>query len=150
MSEYDPKTGKLRPTWKVRFTPWQALLGSVIAGVVCGIVLVLTFVTGPDFEDLAGPASVAQGSAIVVGASVVVFALLGPTLAWGLGFTMRNVENQYLHVMAFAALGAFVGFSLGNAAGGWLGFGGLGMVLAPAAGMGAAVGRWVLSPYSRV
>lgn len=150
MSEYDPKTGKLRPTWLVRFTPWQAMLGSLVAGAVCGIVLVITFVTGPDFGELAGPASVAQGSAIVVGASVAVFALLGPTLAWGLGFSLRNVQNQYLHVLAFAALGAFVGFSLGNAASVWLGFGGLGSVLAPAAGIGAAVGRWVLSPYSRV
>jgi len=46
-------------------------------------------------------------------------------------------------VLAFAALGLFVGFMLGNVIG-------LGSVLAPAAGIGAAAGRWAISRQAKI
>src|SRR5690606_15572554 len=142
MTEYDPKTGKVRPTWTVRFSPWMTLAGSALGGAVCGLVVIATLLTGSGASDLAGPVSVFQGAVLIFGATTLGFLLLGPTLAWGLGFMLRNVANHYLHVIAFGALGVFVSYSIGVFVAGLLQFGGLADVLAPAAGIGAAVGRW--------
>lgn len=150
MAHFDPKTGKITPTWTVRFTAWQTLLGSAIAGVVCAIVLAFEFVTGPGIAGLGETNSVLQGLVLLVGGSLILFLILGPSLAWGLGFGLRNIKNQNWHVIAFGVLGILVGGAIGGALAPWVGVVDFGSVLAPAAGIGAAVGRWVLSPYARI
>lgn len=143
MAEWDPDAGKVRPTWTVRFSPWWIFVGCAIAGVVCAAVLFFTVLTGPGLAQLNDANSVARGGLLLLGLSFGIFVLLGPTLAWGLGFMLRNTTNQGMHVAAFALLGLFVGFMVGNLAG-------VGPLVAPAAGIGAAVGRWAISSQAKI
>ncbi len=143
MAEWDPKSGKVRPTWTVRFSAWAIFLGCAIAAVVTTLVLLLTFITGPGLEALNDASSVAKGGIFLLGLVFGIFLLIGPVLAWGLGFMLRNNTNHAQHIAAFAVLGLVVGFMLGN-------FIGLGSVIAPAAGIGAAVGRWAISSQAKI
>ena len=143
MAEWDPKTGKVRPTWTVRFSAWAIFLGCTIAAVVTSVVLFLTFVTGPGLDALNDVGSVAKGFIFLLGLVFVIFLLVGPVLAWGLGYTLRNNTNHGTHIAAFGILGLVVGFMLGNLIG-------LGAVIAPAAGIGAAVGRWAISGQAKI
>lgn len=142
MAEWDEKSGKLRPTWTVRFSPWWVFVGSGIAGVVTAAVLIISFLANP--SDLnANSQEVAQGAILLLGVVVFVFLLIGPMLAYGVGFALRNVTNQGIHVIAFAFLGLIVGFMLGayyvDPA-----------IVAPAAGIGAGVGRWAISGQTKI
>lgn len=143
MAEWNSEKGRLRPTWKVRFTPFMTFVGSGVAGVLTALVLFLQVVTGPGVEELNSLSSVVQGVVLLFGAIFFVFLLVGPGLAWGLGFMLRNVTNQWLHVLAFAVLGLLVGALLGPV----LGIGGL---LAPAAGIGTGLARWFMSPFAAI
>ena len=143
MAEWDSEKGKVRPTWTVRFTPWMTILGSGVAGVLTALILFLQFVTGPGLDELNAPNLVIQGALLLFGSIFIIFLILGPTLAWGLGFLLRNVTNQFIHVIAFMVLGAIVGYFLG----GWLG---IGQLLAPAAGIGCGVARWFMSPFAKI
>jgi len=143
MAQWDPETGKVRPTWTVRFSAWAIFLGCAIAAVVTTVVLFLTLVTGPGLDKLNDTGSVAKGGIFLLGLVFGVFLLIGPALAWGLGFILRNNTNQGFHVLAFAVLGLFVGFMIGNLIG-------LGTVIAPAAGIGAAAGRWAISGQAKI
>ena len=139
MARWDPESGKVRATWMIRFSPWWILVGCAIAGLVCALVLFITLVTGPGFEALNDSASVVRGGILLVGITVAIFVVIGPTLAWGVGFVLRNNPNHNIHIIAFAATGMMFGLLLGGFVEG------LGSVLAPAAGVGAAAGRWAIS-----
>lgn len=143
MAEWDSEKGRLRPTWRVRFTPFMTFVGSGVAGVLTAIVLFLQVITGPGVEELNDASSVFQGVLLLFGAIFLIFLIVGPTLAWGLGFSLRQITNESLHVLAFAALGLVVGFLLGPL----LGIGGL---LAPAAGIGSGLARWFMSPFAKI
>jgi len=143
MAQWDPATGKVRPTWTVRFSAWSIFLGCAIGAVVTSVVLFLTLITGPGFDELNDAGSVAKGGIFLLGLIFGVFLLVGPVLAWGLGFMLRTNSNQGLHVMAFAVLGLIVGYFIGNLVG-------LGTVVAPAAGIGAAAGRWLISGQAKI
>ena len=138
MAEWDPQSGKVRPTWTVRFSPWWVFVGSAVGGVVCALVLFITFVAGGGTANLNTGANVVLGGVMLLGLCFLAFILLGPMLAYGLGFMLRSNTNQGQHVAAFALMGLVVGFMLGNLIG-------LGSVIAPAAGIGAAAGRWIIS-----
>jgi hypothetical protein len=142
MAQWDPETGKVRPTWTVRFSAWSIFLGCAIGAVVTSVILFLTFITG-GADRLNDTGSVARGGIFLLGIVFGVFLLIGPVLAWGLGYILRNNTNQGQHVLAFAVLGLFVGFMLGNLVG-------LGTVVAPAAGIGAAAGRWAISSQAKI
>ncbi|PKQ27198.1 MAG: hypothetical protein CVT64_01790 [Actinobacteria bacterium HGW-Actinobacteria-4] len=142
MAEWDDKTGKLRPTWTVRFSPWWVFIGSGIAGVVTTAVLLLTILANPEALN-ADSREVAQGAVLLLGVVVFVFLLIGPMLAYGVGFALRNVTSHGIHVVAFAFLGLIVGFMLG-------GFIGDPSAVAPAVGIGAAVGRWAISGQAKI
>lgn len=143
MAEWDSEKGRLRPTWKVRFTPFMTFVGSGVAGVLTALVLFLQAVTGPGVEELNDASSVVKGALLLFGAIFFIFLLVGPTLAWGLGFTMRNITNQSLHVLSFAVLGLVVGSLLGSLLG-------IGALLAPAAGIGTGLARWFMSPFAKI
>ncbi|MBN2176317.1 MAG: hypothetical protein JW722_01510 [Demequinaceae bacterium] len=150
MSEYDPKTGRLRPTWSIRFSPWTVLLGSFIGGAVTGGIIDLTLIPGENAPEAVTSRTIAQAAILVLGMAILLFLLLGPILGWGLGFALRNVPNQSMHVLAFAGLGLFVGFSVGEYLGRLGGVAGLGSVVAPAVGIGAAIGRWSISRFAKI
>lgn len=143
MAEWDSDKRQLRPTWKVKFTPWMTILGSGMAGVLTAIVLFLQVITGPGFDELNEAGLVFQGALLLFGAIFLIFLVVGPTLAWGLGFTLRNITNQSLHVLAFAVLGLVVGSLIGPLLG-------LGSLLAPAAGIGTGLARWFMSPFAKI
>jgi hypothetical protein len=101
-------------------------------------------VTGPGLSALNDDTrSIAQGGVLILGLSLGVFLVIGPTLAWGLGFALRTYTNQTIHILAFASLGLIVGFMLGNLVG-------IGGLVAPAAGIGAAVGRWAIQGQTKI
>jgi len=144
MVDYDEKSGKIRPTWTVRFTPGMTLLGCAIAGAVTGALLTLPLLLAPGTIAVGDSTmSTGQLALMALGVTFGVFLILGPTLAWGLGFMLRHNTNQWVHVMAFGVLGLVVGFMLGN-------FIGIGANIAPAAGIGAAVGRWGIRNATRI
>jgi hypothetical protein len=143
MAQWDSETGKVRPTWTVRFSAWSIFLGCTIGAVVTSVVLFLTLVTGPGLDKLNDAGSVARGGIFLLGLIFGIFLIVGPLLAWGLGFMLRNNANNGFHVLAFALLGLFVGFMLGNLVD-------LGSVVAPAAGIGAAAGRWAISRQAKI
>jgi len=143
MAQWDPETGKVRPTWTIRFSAWWIFVGCTVGAVVTALVLFLTLVTGPGLDQLNDAGSVAKGGIFLLGLIFGVFLLVGPVLAWGLGFMLRTNANQGTHVIAFAVLGLVVGFLIGNLVG-------LGSVVAPAAGIGAGVGRWIISSQAKI
>ena len=143
MAQWDAEKGRIRPTWTVRFTPWMTFLGSALAGIITAVVFFLTLITGPGLDALNEPQLVFKGAVLLFGLIFLVFVILGPTLAWGLGFALRSITNQSIHVIAFAILGLIVGSMLG-------GFIGMGGALAPAAGIGAGLARWIMSPFAKI
>lgn len=150
MTEFDPETGKLRPVWTIRFSPWTVFVGSLVGGAVAGGIIDIMLIPGEAGPDVVSSRTVGQAAVLVLGISVLVFLLLGPALGWGLGFALRNVQNQGIHVLAFAALGLFVGFSVGEYLGQLGGVNGLGAQVAPAVGVGAAIGRWSISKHTKI
>ena len=67
MAEWDPKSGKVRPTWTVRFGAGSILLGCTIAAVTTAVVLFFTLVTGPGLDQLADAGSVAGAASSFLG-----------------------------------------------------------------------------------
>lgn len=142
MAQWDPESGKVRPRWEVSFSPWWVLVGCAIAGVVCAAMVYVTGLTASGGADAGDITAVERGLGLL-GLIVGVFIVVGPALAWGLGFLLRSNPNEGVHILAFAALGLLVGFMLGNLLG-------VGAIVAPAAGAGAGVGRWAISSQRRI
>lgn len=152
MAQYDPRTGKVRPTWTLRFTPWWTAVGCLIGGAVTGLLLALALFAVPSGEPDASfsVTEVARYGILTLGGCIAGFLVLGPTLGWGLAFTLRHNTNQWTHILAFAVLGLVVGFMVGQIIGNIAGFSGLGSVLAPFVGIGAATGRWAIRNQARI
>ena len=150
MTEYDPKTGKLRPTWSISFSPWTVFVGSLIGGAVTGGIVAINILMSDSVPEGVTSQTVGQAAVQVLGIAILIFLLLGPVLGWGLGFALRNTLNQGLHVLAFAGLGLFVGYSVGEFLGRLAGEPGLGAVVAPAFGVGAAAGRALISRFAKI
>jgi hypothetical protein len=149
MTKRDSARDRYQLEWKVSFSPWMTFVGSFIGGSVAGGVLAGNILLGdPVGEDLSSQ-TIGQAAVLVLGTAIAVFLLLGPVLGWGLGFALRNVENNGMHILAFAALGLVVGFSVGEFLGRLVDVVGLGVSVAPAAGIGAAVGRWAISRFAK-
>lgn len=149
MAQYDPKTGRLRPTWTVRFSPWAVFVGCLVGGTVTGLLIGISFFLVPVEPPLATD-ELLRSAIFALGASIGVFLLLGPTLAWGLGFALRENTNHGVHVLAFAGLGLVVGYMVGEILGSLAGFSGFGAGVAPFVGIGAALGRWSISRYAKI
>ena len=113
-------------------------------------ILALLLATSGGSEELGGTDELAKTSIAMLGAAVLAFMVLGPALGWGVGFALRNVTNQNLHVIAFGVLGVVVGILVGDLVGTYLGVEGLGSGVAPIAGIGAALGRWSISRFAKI
>lgn len=142
MAQWDPDSGKVRPRWEVSFSPWWVFVGCGIAGVICAVLVFFTVLLGSEDAAPAEGSLLSSGIALL-GLIVGVFIIIGPALAWGLGFLLRSNPNDNVHILAFAALGLGVGFMLGNLVG-------AGALIAPAAGVGAGAGRWIVSSQRRI
>ncbi|WP_084106344.1 hypothetical protein [Demequina sp. NBRC 110056] len=142
MAQWDPETGKVRPRWEVSFSPWWVFAGSALAGIICAVLVFFTVLLGSDDPNPTEGTLVSSGIALL-GLIVGVFIIVGPALAWGLGFLLRGNANTNVHILAFAGLGLAVGFMLGNLVG-------AGPVIAPAAGVGAGVARWLINSQARI
>lgn len=145
MAEWDEKSGKLRPVWTVSFSPWWVFIGCGIAGIITAAMVFVTFIVGSDSEELNASGALAQGGMLLLGLTVAAYLVVGPTLAWGVGFAIRHIDNHWIHIITFGALGLIVGFMYGEILAP-----GLGNVVAPASGLGAALARWIINPQARI
>src|SRR5665648_1011145 len=82
---------------------------------------------------------------LALGGGALLFVLVGPTVAFGLGWLLRGTANQSVHVLVFAVTGALIGALVGSR---------FGPDFASALGssMGASTGltRMIMSRYGRV
>ena len=143
MAEWDPKSGKVRPTWTVRFSPWSIFVGCAIAAVITCGGAVRDAHHGPGLDELTDAGSVAQGGIFLLGLIFGIFLLAGTRAGVGSWLHAPQQHQPGRARAAFAALGLFVGFMIGNLVG-------LGSIVAPAAGIGAAVGRWAISSQAKI
>ena len=144
----DGKPVTPRTPWKVSFGIGQVFAGCVLAGVIFTalIFLWLSFVVPDDvITSFDPPTTVARLTLYFGAVGGVLFLVVGPEVALVLGWLLRRVENQSLHVLAFAGAGAVLGFVVG------LPFGAdLSSALGPTFGASAALSRMIMSRWARV
>lgn len=137
-----------RVPWKVSFGVGQVFAGCVLAGAVfmALIFLWLSFVVPADvLASFDPPTTAARLTLYFGGVGGVLFLVVGPTVAFGVGWLLRRVENQSLHVLAFAGAGAVLGFVVGLPLGA-----DLASALGPTIGASAALSRMIMSRWARI
>lgn len=143
----DPDVTEPRKEWAVTFGVGAVFAGCLVAAVVFMVLTFALLLTAPDG---ALPVDVPSGStfrvALLIGGLVaIVLLVVGPSAAYAVGWMMRSVRNQSLHVIAFAVAGVVVGAVFGLRIGGPA----AANLLAAMLGASAATGRAVLSPFAR-
>jgi len=145
---HDPAVVNPRQPWAVSFGVGQVFIGCLVAGAIFMLLIFIWLVALVPPEVLATtdpPTTVGQLTLALGGGGALLFVLVGPTVALGLGWLLRATANQSVHVLVFAVTGALVGALVG-----WR----FGPDLASALGssMGAATGltRMIMSRYARV
>jgi hypothetical protein len=137
-----------REPWKVSFSLGQVFAGCVLTGAIfmALIFLWLSFVVPAEvIESFDPPTTAARLALSFGGVGGVLFLVVGPSVAFGVGWLLRRVENQSLHVLAFAGAGAVVGFVIGLPLGA-----DLAGALGPTIGASAALSRMIMSRWANV
>ena len=142
----DPAVTRPREPWAVSFGPGAVLSGCLVtATVFMGLTfLILSVAPAEVVDDLPGTAG--RLSMLIGGLAGLAFLVVGPTIAFALGWLLRRVRNQSTHVVVFAVAGAVVGAVLGWSAGGPE----VANILAGMVGVSAAAGRIAVAPFARV
>ncbi|MBX9245141.1 hypothetical protein ICW40_10020 [Actinotalea ferrariae] len=144
----DPRITRPREPWAVSFGLLAVVAGCLVAALVFMALVWTVLSAAPDAELAAAGIDATPGrlAFLMGGFAAIGFLVVGPTLAFAVGWLLRRVRNQSLHVLAFAALGAVVG-----AAGGFV-IGGpqFANVLGAMVGVSVAAGRAALAPFARV
>lgn len=144
----DPEIVRSRPAWAVSFSVGTVFLGCLVAAAVFfGLLWVM--VSGVPPEDLRAAGiewSPQQVAMSMGGFAALGFIAIGPTVAFGVGWLLRNVRSTQLHVIAFAVTGALVGAIAGFFVGGPA----IANLLAAPVGVAAALGRLAVTPFARI
>ena len=141
----DPAVTRPRQPWAISFGPGAVFAGCLITAVVFMALTFVILVLAPE-EATADLGSTPRLAMLIGGLAALAFLVIGPTLAFAVGWLLRTVHNQSTHVLVFAVAGAVVGGLLGWSAGGPE----VANILAGMVGVSAAVGRLAVSPYARV
>lgn len=145
---HDPAVVRPREPWAVSFGVGAVFAGCLVSAVVFMALTFLMLSLAPEetveTADLGG--TIPRLTLLIGGLAGVFFLVVGPTVAFGVGWLLRRVRNQSAHVLAFAAAGAVVGGLVGAAIAG----AGGANILAAMVGTSAAVGRLALSRFARV
>lgn len=144
----DPKITRPKEPWAVSFGVMGIVAGCVVTALVFMVLVFTVLTAAPDGElEAAGiDATPARLALLIGGFAAIAILVVGPTLALGVGWLLRKVRSQSLHVLAFAALGVVVGALGGFVVGGPQ----FANILAAMLGASAAAGRAALSPFARV
>lgn len=134
--------------WAVSFGLLGVLAGCLVTALVLMALVYTVLSAAPAGELEAAGVEAAPGrlAVLIGGFAAIAILVVGPTLAFGVGWLLRRVRAQSLHVIAFAALGAVVGAVGGFVLGGPTFANLLGGML----GVAAAAGRAALVPFARV
>ncbi|WP_182112622.1 MULTISPECIES: hypothetical protein [unclassified Actinotalea] len=144
----DPRITRPKEPWAVSFGVLGVFAGCVVTALVfMGLVYTVLSAAPAGELDAAGiEATPARLALLIGGFAALAILVVGPTLAFGIGWLLRRVRSQSLHVLAFGALGIVVG-----AVGGFLvGGPSFANILAAMLGASAALGRAALAPFARV
>lgn len=143
---HDPDIVRPREPWAVGFSVGAVFAGCLIAGFVFMVLTYAMLSTVPaDVLETAGvDTNVARLTLMVGGIAGVLFLIVGPTVAFGLGWLLRNQRNQSVHVLVFAIAGAAVG-----ALSGFWGGPEMGSMVAAMTGTSAGVSRMIMSRWAR-
>lgn len=145
---HDPAVVSPREPWKVTFTVGQVFIGCLLSAVFfMGLIYLYLAFAVPDevYAGIGSGANAAQLTLNFGGFAGVIFLILGPTFAFGLGRLLRKEADQSKHVLAFAGTGAAVGFGLGMFFGWDLAF-----VLGPTMGTAVGLSRMIMSRFALV
>ena len=150
MSEDEGTAATRRPReeWAVAFGVGGVFAGCLVAGVVFMAASFAILSLAP-LEEVGGdrlPGTTGRLALLIGGFAAIGFLLVGPTVSFVVGWLLRRVRDQSLHVLAFALAGALVGAVVGAVAGGPE----VANVLAAMVGASAAIGRLAVSPFARV
>ncbi|MCL3860906.1 hypothetical protein [Actinotalea sp. K2] len=136
-----------RSTWAVGFGLTAVLVGCLAASVTF-LALTVAVLSGAPPGALAGTGAdegVLQLAIPIAALAGMGFMVVGPTLAWVLGWSLRRVRHQALHVLTFGVAGVVLG-AIGGAVTGGLEIAAL---LGAMVGVAAATGRAVVAPFAR-
>lgn len=145
--KHDPNVTSPREPWKVSFGVATVFLGCLLTGALFTVLVGLWMwivVPSEVLESTDPPLSVVELSLFLGVTATVLLMAVGPLLALLIGWSLRNVENHGLHVVAFAAVGAL----LGGAVGGLLGPDMM-LILGPTLGAAAGTARAIVSRLAR-
>lgn len=144
----DPRITRPREPWAVSFGVLGVLAGCLVTALVFMALVwgVLSAAPQGDLDAAGIEASPTRLALLIGGFAAIVVLVVGPTLAFALGWLLRRVRTQAVHVIAFAALGAVLGAVGGFVVGGPQFANVLGAML----GVSAAAGRAALAPFARV
>ena len=147
MPQYPQFAPPPRRPWAVSFPLRTVYLGCLVTALAFLGMVYLTLVVLTAEVDAAA-AGVAPGRlAFLIGVvPALIILVVGPLPAFGLGWLLRDVANQSLHLIAFAVAGAVVGALIGLAVGGPQ----LANLLAAVLGAAAGVGRMAVTPLARI
>ena len=137
-----------RREWAVSFGVMAVFAGCVVtATVFTALIFVALLAASAEELSAAGIESSPGRLALLVGGfAALAILVVGPSVAFGVGWLLRSVRNQSLHVVAFALAGAVVGGLVGYWGGGPV----MANVLAAMLGASAGIGRLALAPFARV
>lgn len=144
---HDPAVVRPHRPWAVSFGVGQVFAGCILAGgVFTALIFLWLALLVPDdvFASFDPPVTVAEMTLYLGGLGGVLLLVVGPTLAFVVGWLLRRVANQSVHVIAFAVAGALVGIMVGS-------FFGPDLASALGATMGASAGlsRMIMSRWAR-
>ncbi|KGM13855.1 hypothetical protein [Cellulomonas bogoriensis] len=137
-----------RREWAVTFSTLTIMAGCLIAAAVLTALVYVALAGVPEEELLAAGITVpgARVAFTVGGAAFAAFLLLGPAIGFVLTWLLREVRNQSVHVLVFAAAGAALGVVTAFV----LGVPEIAFMTAGLVGASSAAGRAAISPFARV
>jgi hypothetical protein len=137
-----------REPWAVTFSPAMVFAGCILAGAVfMGLAFAWVYLLVPDdaLAEMDPPTTAGQLAMMFGGMGGIFFLVVGPTVAFLLGWLLRRSTNQSTHVVAFATTGAVLGGLVGAA------FGlDLASALGATIGVSTGLSRAIMSRFAKV
>jgi hypothetical protein len=111
-----PPPPEPRPPWAITFRPGKVFVGCILAGAIfMGLVFAWVLLLVPDevLTEADPPTTAGRLAMALGGMGGVFFVVVGPTVAFLLGWLLRRSTIHSVHVLAFATTGALLGALVG-------------------------------------